>query len=406
MFFLFPFRVKNPIKHFPYVTLCIILINVIVYIFTTESLLQIREDVMRAYGFSLGNSPAINILTSAFLHAGPTHIISNMVGLWVFGPPVEDRLGAGKYLGLYLLAGLLGALLHGVMSGTGPDGQPTYLIGASGCIFGVFGAYWFIYSWSTVCVAYFIWPLIWIWYGVWEVAAIWVLGGFCALEVLNGFLMRSLGGGGVAHFCHVGGAIAGLAACVVYRVKRDSAAVSDVRAIQADTKDPNDLPLSVLMGMVDEDPGNPVLLRALARPAAQHNAMSMLDEAMAKAGPGMIDKDPDFVGYYLVDINGRWDTYRSLHLIRLAGNLERAGQYTRALEVYRIVSGKFIGTSDAEMSLYRMALCYWSVYKDANLAREVLRQMASQYQNGPMTPFGKQLWNQIALACIIHEERE
>jgi len=166
-----PYRVKNPWKHFPYTTVAIIAVNVLVYSLTTESFLHIREEVVEGYAFQFGVSSFMSLFYAMFLHQDIFHIGGNMLFLWVFGPAVEDRLRPGRYLLVYFATGIVGALLQSFIDTAAGHSAPC--IGASGCIMGVMGAYWYLFSWSTVCVFYWIFIRL----GVWEIDAFWVIGG-------------------------------------------------------------------------------------------------------------------------------------------------------------------------------------------------------------------------------------
>jgi membrane associated rhomboid family serine protease len=144
---LLPYRVKNRPEHFPIATLAIIVINLVAYAATTDGLI-IRDSVVKAYAFGLGKTPLWTFVTAAFLHGDPFHIAGNMFFLWIFGPSVEGRLGVPRYIGLYFAAGLCGDILHALLMGSG------LTIGASGCIMGVLGAFWYLFAWSPVCIFY------------------------------------------------------------------------------------------------------------------------------------------------------------------------------------------------------------------------------------------------------------
>jgi len=126
-------------------------------------------------------------VTYMFLHGGLGHIFFNMLALWVFGPPVEARLGGRRFLGLYFVSGLAGA----VLSLATPN---VPIIGASGAVYGVMlGFAWF-------------WPrqqlLLW---GIVAVEARWLVVGFTLISLWG----ASTGGGTIAHFAHLGGFIGG-----------------------------------------------------------------------------------------------------------------------------------------------------------------------------------------------------
>lgn len=142
----------------------------------------------------------LTLFTSMFLHGGPMHLLGNMLFLWIYGDNVEEVLGSGRYLLVYLACGLAGALAQ---IAAAPNSLiPT--LGASGAIAGVMGAYliWFPHNQIRVLVFRFITVL----------PAVVVVGGWIALQIYLGLagLGRIGESGGVAYLAHVGGAIAGI----------------------------------------------------------------------------------------------------------------------------------------------------------------------------------------------------
>ncbi len=152
--------------------------------FAFESLLALNPDYVLVRPWTL--------VTYMFVHAGFLHILFNMIALFFFGPPVEERLGSGEFIKFYIVCGLGGAALSFLVRVfTGP----TMIVGASGAIYGVMLAY-----------AMF-WPdaPIYIW-GILPVKAKWLLLGFVAIDLAGAL---GYGGAGVAHFAHLGGLGAG-----------------------------------------------------------------------------------------------------------------------------------------------------------------------------------------------------
>jgi membrane associated rhomboid family serine protease len=389
---LLPYRVKNPTKRFPIATLSIIAINVVVFGLTCGDGLQIRESVLNSYAFALGTSPVLNFFTAAFLHMDPIHLLGNMLFFWIFGPPVEDRLGIPRFLALYFVAGLCGDLLQAVLD-LSMAGHSMPGIGASGCIMGVLGAYWYLFSWSTVCVFYWFG---WFWHGVWEVQALWVIGLYFVMDIGEGILSGAMGvSGGVANFAHVGGSVAGALLCLAMRMKRDTEAVSEAKAMQADMKDLSLVPLYSLRAMLEQDPQNGELLRAMITPALRQRNQAAIDEAFTRAGTSLIDTDPELVAYYLIDLQGAGSIYQPMHLLHLAGLLERSGDTQKALRAYRVIADRFASAPETETALYRMAQCSWNAHKDSETARSCLAEMAKRFPKGEMTPYGRALWQQI-----------
>lgn len=384
---LIPYRVKTPLKNFPVATITLILINIVVYAFTTRHFLVIRDDIVRGYAFAYGISAWSNFFASSFLHAHILHLVANMFVLWLFGRSVEDRLGIPLYLVVYFGTGLLGAVLQGLF-----DfyffGSPQLTVGASGCIMGAVGAYWYLYSWSTVCIYY------WFWFirGVWEVSAFWLVGLYLLMDIVQGIIAGASGTkGGVADFCHVGGGVAGALFCFLIRAKRDNEALAKAKAIQSESRDLSSMPLHALQTMLKHDPGNIELIRAMIIPAIRQGQPYTVDAALADVGPELIDRDPQLVAWYLVDLHGNAGIYRSVHLLRLAGQMERLDEPLQAIAVYRLISDGRPKDPEAAVALYRMAFYYWNVLNDGENAKALLAEIHRRYPHGEMTRFAEGL---------------
>ena len=144
--------------------------------------------------------PAIvTLLTSMFLHGGWMHLIGNMLYLWVFGNNIEDVMGHVRFLLFYCLCGVIAALSH---AATDPSSQIP-MVGASGAISAVLGAYLLLFPRAHVLVLI---PGI----GMTRVAAGIVLGMWFVTQLLSGGMSMGAQGGGVAFFAHIGGFVAGM----------------------------------------------------------------------------------------------------------------------------------------------------------------------------------------------------
>jgi len=150
------------------------------------------------------------IFTSMFIHGGVMHLGGNMMFLWVFGDNIEDRLGHVKYLFFYLLAGVAATLSQWVID----TGSQVPLIGASGAISGVLGAYLMIYPYNRV-KALIIFYLI----TVVEMRAMWLLGAWFVWQLIQGGLSVGLADSvSVAFFAHIGGFAAGMVLAGLYKL--------------------------------------------------------------------------------------------------------------------------------------------------------------------------------------------
>lgn len=128
------------------------------------------------------------------------HLLGNMLYLWIFGNNIEDAMGHGKYVAFYVLCGVLAALSHAV---TDPA-SPIPMVGASGAISAVLGAYLLLFPRAHVLVLL---PAV----GMTRVAAGIVLGMWFVTQMVSGSMSVGASGGGVAFFAHIGGFIAGMA---------------------------------------------------------------------------------------------------------------------------------------------------------------------------------------------------
>ena len=141
----------------------------------------------------------LTLLTSMFMHAGFMHIAGNMLFLWIFGDNVEHRFGARRFAAIYLLSGLAGALAQILLN----PGSVIPMLGASGAIAGVLGAYLVLFPRNTVKTLVFYWIM--------SLPAFVVIGFWILSQFLGGFGSIVNGGaGGVAYAAHIGGLIAGL----------------------------------------------------------------------------------------------------------------------------------------------------------------------------------------------------
>jgi membrane associated rhomboid family serine protease len=215
-------------RSFPIVTLVLVAINVLVFLWQMSQGPQGFEQTVKAFGtvpFEISHGQDVGVpgpqpvyltlLTSMFMHANWMHLIGNMVFLWIFGDNIEDHFGPVKFILFYLVCGFAASAAQIMMS---PDSTIPG-IGASGAIAGVLGAYLVMFPQARVRTLSR--------YGVTEVPAWMMLGFWIVTQVLAG--MSQWGGrelGGVAYAAHVGGFIAG----VVLGKLFGSAAVAQRRA--------------------------------------------------------------------------------------------------------------------------------------------------------------------------------
>ncbi len=157
-----------------------------------------------------GDVPAwLTVFTSMFLHGGLLHLLGNMLYLWIFGANVEAAMGRWRFLLFYILSGVGAALLQAAVF----PGTTVPIVGASGAIAGVMGAYLVLFPWSRVVTLV---PLFYFFHLV-QVPAIVILGLWFLIQFLSGIMDLSAMGG-VAWFAHLGGFLTG--ALLVFAFKR------------------------------------------------------------------------------------------------------------------------------------------------------------------------------------------
>ena len=160
-----------------------------------------RDFLSRGFGAGAETGPWLTLVTSMFLHGGFMHLGGNMLYLWIFGNNVEDALGHARYVVFYLICGVAAALAQAVAEPQ--TGIP--MVGASGAISGVLGAYVLIYPRARITV---IIPLGVLLYPT-KISSVYVVGFWFILQLASAALAEP-GAPGVAWLAHVGGFVAGI----------------------------------------------------------------------------------------------------------------------------------------------------------------------------------------------------
>jgi len=212
---MFPLHDDNPAQAVPYVTWALIAACALAFFWQ----LSLGNAIQSAV-YSFGMIPAVlldsrslpveldllpawmTVFTSMFLHGGWMHLIGNMLYLWIFGNNVEDAMGHRRFIVFYLLCGVIAALSQVALD----PASETPMIGASGAISGVLGAYILLYPHARVLVVI---PIVII-ITTARIAAYWVLGFWFVMQL---FSTAANAGqqGGVAFAAHIGGFVAGMA---------------------------------------------------------------------------------------------------------------------------------------------------------------------------------------------------
>jgi rhomboid family protein len=228
-----PLKDDVPSRTVPFVTLGLIGLNVLVFLYQIS--LQVSGDgqgdvAVEAFVREFGAVPCrlsglcafaeesphpyVTIVTSMFVHGGLLHVGGNMLYLWIFGDNVEDILGHARFLLFYLLSGAIAAAAQTLVN----PASPVPMIGASGAISGVLGAYLVLFPYATVLTLItfvFFFRLV-------RIPAILVLGLWFVVQFFSGLGSYHTSGGeaGVAWFAHIGGFVAGMGLLLIVRPRR------------------------------------------------------------------------------------------------------------------------------------------------------------------------------------------
>ena len=209
-------------RKFPLINLTLILANVLAFLYE----IQMDPEALKGFIFTWGLIPShflgdpssawTNIFTSMFLHGGWFHIINNMWVLFIFGDNVEGRMGSIRYLIFYLLGGTAAGLMQTYIL----PSSDVPMIGASGAVAGVLGAYLILFPRSriaSIVPIFFIFTLI-------EIPAFIFLMFWFVSQIYSGlFAIQGGGGSGIAWWAHIGGFIFGVIMVSFFAIKTKTA---------------------------------------------------------------------------------------------------------------------------------------------------------------------------------------
>ncbi len=247
---LLPLYDSNPLNRIPFQYITVTVIGVCVLVFLWQQSLDPQSAQRAVLGlgaipaviFGYGDLPPdmvmvpdyLTLVTSMFMHGGWMHLIGNMLFLWVLGDNVEDAMGHWRFVGFYGLCGVAAALVH---AGFDPQSE-TPMIGASGAISGVIGAYLILHPKVPIHTLAFRFVV--------AIPAWIVLGMWLGLQVFN---VVAGGGGNVAWWAHIGGAVAGVILIPIFKHGEvplfDGLGSSQAKATEPDSRSKLRLPRGI-----------------------------------------------------------------------------------------------------------------------------------------------------------------
>lgn len=216
---MFPIRDNIPSRRPPVITLSLIIINSLIFFTLSSASYSTFAEFVYKYGLipakitkliisgvPLSGSNLYPFITSMFLHGNTFHLISNMWILWLFGDNVEDRMGHIRFLIFYILSGVIAGVFHLVFNPI----SPVPVVGASGAIAGIMGAYFVLFPSAriiTLVPSFFLVPVFL------PIPAVVYLFLWFLTQLYSGTVYSVIGGttvGGIAWWAHIGGFISGV----------------------------------------------------------------------------------------------------------------------------------------------------------------------------------------------------
>ena len=386
-----PVKAKNPPESFPYVTVALIAINVIVYAFTSEYGLFIRDSVVDEWALKGSDFFSIDLLTSMFLHGDLFHLLGNMWFLYLFGFAVEGRMKSVKFIVLYFVSGFCGDALHQLLVGIAEPDIP--MLGASGAIMGVMGAAIFIFPHSRITVFYW---FFYIYYGTWE-WVMWAVGlfyiGFDVLWTLVGIE------NGVANLAHIGGAIGGFLIPLVFMVKRDTTVMSEAKASLSETKSLFALPVFEVQEIARSDPSNSQAALAWVW-AMTRSGRTPTEECLQNFEPHVPalvrSGDVRELAEVLSEFGGKSGRIHPRYLVDLALRAEREAEAQSALRLLQAaLANPHLTGSDKETALYQAGMVNESWFQNYGAAASSYKQVMDEFPGSPLADQAKTRYNVV-----------
>ena len=353
-----PIGDDNPKEITPYVHYGIMAVNVVVF-FYSLSLGWRVEDFYKAWGLVPASFSGVKLFTSMYLHGDIWHLFGNMLFLWIVGDNVEDRLGHVGYFVFYHLAGVAACLAHVAFS----PNSPLPLIGASGAISGMMGAYAVFFPNAKIKIWYW---LFFFFTNVVYVSAKWAVGLWFAEQIL---LRTVLGPTGVAYDAHIGGIVFGVAAAFFLRkvILKKPDTVSRVFGTARS---------GARWGQVEEVPWTE------PAPVAAVELETELDPNTAIAR-GLRAGDLQLAYRYFTRAAGAADRARldETVLLELGQALVMVGGYGHAARVYEVMLETHAESPDAAEAAFRLGTILSRAFADYDRARPWLTKALETHDN-------------------------
>lgn len=384
-----PFRSKNPPVTFPWVTVFLIVANIIIYALTTAKFLVITDEVLANYALIYDRFSVERLFTHMFLHANLLHLIGNMLFLWIFGGSVEGRIGWYLFLPFYLICGLSAGVTHSLISGAVQPSMP--MVGASGAIMGLLGAYLWLSPFTHILVYYYVnmryqgittWP-------AWGLVLF-----YAASDLFEGWAFSGTGAGGTANFAHLGGMATGFLVLMISGMSRESEEFAEAQAARSDLGNTNYQILGVheLEPLVyGPQPVIPAVFTYVRKVLTHPNGQQRAYEAIVKNQNMILEQgDAGQFAVVVMEIPQSAGKFPSGFLLSLGQKLEIEGNYEVAGRLYRYIMKQDEKAPETEVALARYARLLEQSNPDKNYAASAYKEMLRLFPTGKQADIARQ----------------
>jgi membrane associated rhomboid family serine protease len=377
-------RRSSGIAHFPVVTVSLLLVTLICY-FGSFHAGRIDTNVLNHWGLIPRQASLITLVTHMFLHAGAFnglfHLLGNMLGLWLFGPHVEEALGRLEFLLFYIGCGIAGALLHIVFAFTVMPGTADVpMVGASGAIFGILGLFAVRFWRARVRVLL-----------LFEVPAVWAVGLWVAYLIIHGLISQT----NVAHGAHIGGFLFGALIAIPLKMRQDSHreySLEDAEAAIADGD--HDAAAShyrqALTASPDDADAHYALAKCCVRLRQGESAHRHFTEALRLY---LRSRQSLAVARVYEDALASFESFplNATLLQRVASACEESEQFTLAIHALSELCRDYPETREAEVGLLRLGKIHLHKMNQPQTAESIFAEFQQLYPESEWSLFATKL---------------
>ncbi len=383
---------------FPAVTAGLLLAHVLLFAMTLAGD-KLSDEVAASWGMVPRSATLLTLFTHVFLHGNWVHLLSNMLGLWLFGPHVEEALGRLEFLLFYVGGGVAAGLLHVMLASTpllaGAAGVP--LVGASGAIFAILGLFAVRYWRAQVRVLL-----------LFSVPAVWAVGLFAAYQVFLGVSSFSDGGRSdtVANWAHVGGFLYGLVIAIPLRMREESRHeynLEDAEKAAAEGRfaEAADYYRRFLSGKPDDANAHRALGRVCAHLRQGEEAHRHFMDALRLY---LRQGDVAAVAGVYGDACQAFEAFplSPALLQRVASSCEEARQYPLAVRALSELCRDFPGAREAEMGLLRLGKLHFQKLNQPQNAVGIFGEFLRLYPHSEWRAHAQQLLQEAEASAAAH----